>query len=152
MNSSNCPYHKMSEKHHTKFKNMLLRLFFPLMGLASLIWMLIRIIPKPSRAEYPCMKVAAPIAGGFIAYIAGLAAVVFSFNKAKFYFQNPIMCSLPYWLPPVFLQEYLFFCSRILKRSPRSEKSQLIHYLYRPILQIIRLERQEVFSPAVLCG
>jgi hypothetical protein len=96
MNSSNCPYHKMSEKHHTKFKNMLLRLFFPLMGLASLIWMLIRIIPKPSRAEYPCMKVAAPIAGGFIAYIAGLAAVVFSFNKAKFYFQksNYVLASI----------------------------------------------------------
>jgi hypothetical protein len=97
MKSSNCPYHKMSEKHHTKFKkNMLLRLFFPLIGLASLIWMLIRIIPKPSRAEYPCMKVAAPIAGGFIAYIAGLAAVVFSFNKAKFYFQksNYVLASI----------------------------------------------------------
>jgi Domain of unknown function (DUF362)/Secretion system C-terminal sorting domain len=89
MKSSACPHHHRSEKHHKNFRqNKLLRLFFPLIGLVSLIWMLVRIIPKPSRAEYPCMKVAAPIAGGFIAYIAGLAAIVFSFNKAKRYFQK----------------------------------------------------------------
>jgi hypothetical protein len=89
MKSSACPHLNRSKKHHNNFKqNKLLRLFFPLIGLVSLIWMLVRIIPKPSRAEYPCMKVAAPIAGGFIAYIAGLAAIVFSFNKAKRYFQK----------------------------------------------------------------
>ncbi len=62
-----------------------MRLFFPVMGLASLIWMLIRIIPKPSRAEYPCMKVAAPIASGFLVYIVTLLAAVFSFQKARTY-------------------------------------------------------------------
>ena len=89
MKSSACPHHNRSKKHHKNMKQKkMLRLFFPLIGLVSLIWMLVRIIPKPSRAEYPCMKVAAPIAGGFIAYIAGLAAIVFSFNKAKRYFQK----------------------------------------------------------------
>jgi hypothetical protein len=80
-----CPHHKKSKK---LYKNIFLRLFFPLIGLASVIWMLIRIIPKPSRAEYPCMKVAAPIASGFLVYIVTLLAAVFSFKKARSYFQN----------------------------------------------------------------
>ncbi len=62
--------------------NRLSRFLLPLTGLACLIWMLVRIIPKPSRADYPCMKVAAPLAGGFVAYIAGMAIVLISFKKA----------------------------------------------------------------------
>ena len=85
MKSSDCPHHKESEKYH---KNLLFKFFFPLIGLASLIWMLIRIIPKPSRAEYPCMKVAAPVASGFIVYILGLAAAAFSFQQARQFFKN----------------------------------------------------------------
>jgi hypothetical protein len=29
---------------------------FTVMGIASLIWFLVRVIPKPSRATYPCMN------------------------------------------------------------------------------------------------
>jgi len=29
------------------------------------IWFLIRVIPKPSRAAYPCMQVVAPVMSGF---------------------------------------------------------------------------------------
>jgi hypothetical protein len=82
---SECPHHKTSEKQH---KNIVLRIFFSLIGLLSLVWMLIRIIPKPSRAEYPCMKVAAPLAGGFVVYILGLAAAAFSFRQARQFFKN----------------------------------------------------------------
>jgi hypothetical protein len=39
---------------------------FPILGLFSLIWFLIRVIPKPSRATYPCQRFAAPFAGGFV--------------------------------------------------------------------------------------
>jgi len=35
---------------------------FPVTGLTALIWFLVRVIPKPSRVTYPCMKVAAPLA------------------------------------------------------------------------------------------
>ncbi|MDZ7288372.1 MAG: DUF362 domain-containing protein [candidate division KSB1 bacterium] len=59
------------------------KLLFPLLGLASLLWFLIRVIPKPSRATYPCMKVAAPLASGFIIYIMGWMATIFFFRKAK---------------------------------------------------------------------
>ena len=42
------------------------KLVFIIMGIASTIWFLIRVIPKPSRATYPCMKVAAPFMSGFV--------------------------------------------------------------------------------------
>ncbi len=68
--------------HRSSKGNRFSRFLLPLTGLACLVWMLIRVIPKPSRAEYPCMKVAAPLAGGFVAYIAGTAIALFSLKKA----------------------------------------------------------------------
>jgi hypothetical protein len=59
------------------------RLLFPILGLAALIWILIRIIPKPSRAAYPCMKVAAPMASSFLLWLIGLGASVKAFTKMK---------------------------------------------------------------------
>ncbi|HEX2975662.1 MAG TPA: DUF362 domain-containing protein [Bacteroidales bacterium] len=44
-----------------------------LMGIISTIWFLIRVIPKPSRATYPCMRVAAPFMSGFVAYLLAVA-------------------------------------------------------------------------------
>ena len=70
--------------HQSAGNNRLSRFLLPLTGLACLIWMLVRIVPKPSRSEYPCMKVAAPLAGGFVAYIAGMAIVLLSFKKAAY--------------------------------------------------------------------
>lgn len=42
------------------------------LGLASLVWFLVRVIPKPARATYPCQRAAAPLASGFLAWLAGL--------------------------------------------------------------------------------
>ena len=44
----------------------------PIAGLLSLAWFLIRVIPKPSRAMYPCQRVAMPLASGFVAWLVGL--------------------------------------------------------------------------------
>ena len=43
-----------------------------LAGLVSLLWFLVRVIPKPSRAAYPCQRAAAPLASGFIVWLIGL--------------------------------------------------------------------------------
>jgi len=51
-------------------KNVMLKICFPLFGLAALIWFLIRVVPKPSRIEYPCQQIAAPIALSFVAFIS----------------------------------------------------------------------------------
>jgi len=56
---------------------------FPILGLFSLIWFLIRVIPKPSRATYPCQRLAAPFAGGFVIWIAGLIGSALAYRKAK---------------------------------------------------------------------
>jgi uncharacterized protein (DUF362 family) len=54
---------------------------FPLAGFLSLVWFLIRVLPKPSRAAYPCQRVAAPLAGGFLASLAGLVGPALAFHK-----------------------------------------------------------------------
>ena len=59
------------------------KLFLILIGLASTIWFLIRVIPKPSRVAYPCMRAAAPFMSAFIIYLFGLGITVFSFKKFK---------------------------------------------------------------------
>jgi hypothetical protein len=66
-------------------KNKISKLLLPLIGLGALIWFLIRVIPKPSRASYPCQRAAFPIASGFIIYLASLASAVLAVNSAKKY-------------------------------------------------------------------
>jgi len=65
------------------------RWLFPLVGLAALAWYLVRVIPKPSRADYPCQRVGAPIAFGGMAYLLSLFGLVTAFRKTrKFMFQH----------------------------------------------------------------
>ncbi len=71
-----------------KFKSLLYKLFFPFIGLGALIWFLIRVIPKPTRATYPCMRVACPMASAFVLYLLGLATSAFAFGRIKEYWKN----------------------------------------------------------------
>jgi hypothetical protein len=61
-------------------KYKFLKYAMPLIGLAALAWYLIRVLPKPSRAAYPCQQTAAPLAFGFL---ASFATAVVAFRKAK---------------------------------------------------------------------
>ncbi len=63
-------------------KNVLKIAFLPIVGLLSLIWFLIRVIPKPSRAAYPCMRAAAPLASTFVIYVMGFLTSIFFFKRA----------------------------------------------------------------------
>jgi hypothetical protein len=56
---------------------------FPIVGLVSLIWFLIRVVPKPSRATYPCQRAAFPLASGFIIWLFGLGVCTAAFRKAR---------------------------------------------------------------------
>ncbi len=60
-----------------------LKITFIIAGIASTIWFLVRVIPKPQRATYPCMRVAAPVMSGFVVYLLTLAGSVAAFRKAK---------------------------------------------------------------------
>lgn len=64
------------------------RIVFLFLGVVSTIWFLIRVIPKPTRATYPCMQAAYPFMSGFIAYLLGIAATMFAFKKSKKGFMN----------------------------------------------------------------
>jgi hypothetical protein len=67
-------------------KSTLLKISFILTGISATIWFLVRVIPKPQRAAYPCMRTAAPIMSGFIIYLLSLVGSVAAFKKAKFNF------------------------------------------------------------------
>ena len=64
------------------------RIVFLFLGVVSTIWFLIRVIPKPTRATYPCMQAAYPFMSGFFAYLLGIAATMFAFKKSKKGFMN----------------------------------------------------------------
>ncbi len=53
------------------------RLMFYIVGILSTIWFIVRVIPKPSRAAYPCMRVAAPLMSGFVIYLLSLGGLTF---------------------------------------------------------------------------
>lgn len=57
------------------------KIVFFFLGISSVIWFLIRVIPKPSRATYPCMQASAPIMSAFVVYLIGLASTVLIFKK-----------------------------------------------------------------------
>jgi hypothetical protein len=56
---------------------------FPAGGLLALIWFLLRVIPKPSRAAYPCQRAAFPLASGFIVWLAGTIGSITFIHRAK---------------------------------------------------------------------
>ena len=66
-----------------KLKNRWLIWLFPITGFLALIWFLIRVIPKPSRALYPCQRVAQPLASGFVVWLLGLIGSVAAYRKAR---------------------------------------------------------------------
>ncbi len=76
-----CP--KTGRPIKQKNKKLLILWLLPFTGLAALIWFLVRVIPKPSRATYPCQQVAFPLASGFIAWLTGTLASIAAYRKAK---------------------------------------------------------------------
>ena len=53
------------------------------MGIASTVWFLVRVIPKPSRATYPCIQAAAPVMSGFVVYMITIMSSALAFKLLK---------------------------------------------------------------------
>ena len=64
-------------------RGWLFGLLLPLIGVLALIWWLVRVIPKPARADYPCQRVGLPIALQGIATMLSLFAVPVTFRKTR---------------------------------------------------------------------
>lgn len=73
-----------------KFKSSKLfkQICFIGLGLSSTIWFLVRVIPKPSRAAYPCMQTSAPIMSAFVIYLISLFGGVTAWMKAKTFIKS----------------------------------------------------------------
>jgi uncharacterized protein YjdB len=71
-----------------KQKKTVEKFTFWAVGTGTVLWFLIRVIPKPSRAAYPCMRAAAPIMSGFVLYLLSLGGSVIAFRKAREQFYN----------------------------------------------------------------
>ena len=61
-------------------------MLFIFLGIISTIWFLIRVIPKPSRATYPCMRVAAPFMSGFFVYLLTVWGLTVASRKGNWKF------------------------------------------------------------------
>lgn len=71
-----------------KSSKLFKQLTFIGLGLSSTIWFLARVIPKPSRAAYPCMQASAPIMSAFVLYLLSLFGGITAWSKAKTYIKN----------------------------------------------------------------
>lgn len=54
-----------------------------IISIVATLWFLIRVIPKPSRANYPCMRAAAPLMSGLLIYLLSLFGGRFTFLRFK---------------------------------------------------------------------
>jgi hypothetical protein len=64
------------------------KIIFITLGISSTVWFLIRVIPKPQRASYPCMRAAAPLMSTFVIWLITLSGSVLAFKKAKNHFRK----------------------------------------------------------------
>jgi len=65
-------------------KQLKLKNLYPIiLGFIALCWFLIRVIPKPSRATYPCQRAAFPLATAFVIWLTGIFSSTLFFLKFK---------------------------------------------------------------------
>lgn len=79
------------------------KISFLLLGISSTLWFLIRVIPKPQRAAYPCMQAAAPFLSSFVIYLLSL------FGSISLYFRGK-----KYWLKSRYLVAGAFMLASLL--------------------------------------
>lgn len=68
--------------------NPLGRLLAPVVGAVALLWVLSRVLSKPSRVTYPCVQVAAPVAASLLGYVVSAGLVSATLRKAMTWFKQ----------------------------------------------------------------
>jgi len=66
-----------------KWERIRMKTIFILAGITSTVWFLVRVIPKPQRAAYPCMRASAPIMSSFVLWCLSLVGMVTAWRKVK---------------------------------------------------------------------
>ena len=96
-------------------KSALSKLTFIALGISSTIWFLIRVIPKPQRAAYPCMRAAAPIMSTFVIYLLTFSGSLFAFKKAKVHFMKTRYIYAVTFFAAAIVCTFLFFTNKSLE-------------------------------------
>jgi hypothetical protein len=74
----------MNFKMNSKYiKKCIAHRGFIIAGILSVFWFLIRVVPKPSRAAYPCQRAAAPFSIAFLVWLAGACSCHLFFRKMR---------------------------------------------------------------------
>jgi len=73
-------------KHFFK-SHIVAKILFFVLGLTALAWFLLRVIPKPSRAAYPCQRAAFPIASSFVIWLVGIFVSAGLLRKSLLYWK-----------------------------------------------------------------
>jgi hypothetical protein len=66
-----------------KRKNISGKVIYIVISVLATMWVLIRVVPKPSRATYPCMITLSPIVTGFVIWLLSVTGSLVAFRKAK---------------------------------------------------------------------
>jgi len=93
-------------------KSALSKIVFISLGISSTLWFLIRVIPKPQRATYPCMRAAAPIMSTFVIYLITLAGSLFALKKARLHFRKARYLYATAFLSIAVVCSILFFVNK----------------------------------------
>jgi len=104
-----------------------LKLVYLVVSLLATSWFLVRVIPKPSRAAYPCMQVAAPIMSGFVIWLLALTGAAFAFKKAKLKFLEA-----KYVVAGLFLIIGIGATSVFMTNSAHESKAGNLEIWYKP--------------------
>ncbi len=62
------------------------KIVYIFISVLATVWFLVRVIPKPSRATYPCMQVAWPLMSGMVIWILTFTGSVVAFKTARLKF------------------------------------------------------------------
>lgn len=74
--------HKLENQPSMQRCSIGFKIVLPFIGFVALIWFLIRVIPKPSRAAYPCQRIAFPLASSFVIWLMGIRGSLSFFKRA----------------------------------------------------------------------
>jgi hypothetical protein len=73
-----------AQKHRSSSKpSRWARCVFPATGLFALFWFVCRVLPKPSRAAYPCQRAAAPVASLFVLWVLAVLGSSVALRHAR---------------------------------------------------------------------
>ncbi len=65
------------------FRSIKSKVVFISIGIAATAWFLIRVIPKPQRAYYPCMRATAPIMSSFVIWLLSVIGMAITYERFK---------------------------------------------------------------------